>query len=88
MSALALGVLLLATLGAVPAEAQDEHDAVPQQGAWTAAMVPVDEFAARAPFGPGEHLVYKVKVGIFNAGYGFMTVHGTEAGEASSWRYC
>jgi len=36
--------------------------------------VPVDRFAARAPFGPGEHLVYKVKVGVFNAGEGYMSV--------------
>jgi len=33
-----------------------------------------DPFAARAPFGPGEHLVYKVKVGIFGVGEGYMRV--------------
>ncbi|MDX1646634.1 MAG: DUF3108 domain-containing protein [Longimicrobiales bacterium] len=36
--------------------------------------VAVDPFAARAPFGPGEHLVYKVKVGVFGVGEGYMSV--------------
>ncbi len=40
------------------------------------ADVPVDPFAARAPFGPGERLTYKVKVGIFNVGEGYMSVVG------------
>jgi hypothetical protein len=40
--------------------------------------VPIDRFAARAPFGPGEHLVYKVKVGIFGVGEGFMSVTGVQ----------
>jgi uncharacterized protein DUF3108 len=40
--------------------------------------VPIDVFAARAPFGPGEYLVYKVKVGIFGVGEGFMSVTGVE----------
>jgi len=41
---------------------------------------PVEEnpFAAPAPFGPGEHLVYRVKVGVFNAGEGHMTVHAMD----------
>jgi len=39
-------------------------------------LVPVDPFAAPAPFGPGEHLVYKVKVGIFGVGEGYMSVVG------------
>ena len=38
------------------------------------AIYPVDEWAAETPWGPGEHLVYQVKVGIFNAGEGHMTV--------------
>lgn len=40
----------------------------------TADDVPLDRYAAQAPFGPGEHLVYKVKVGVFNAGEGYMSV--------------
>lgn len=35
---------------------------------------PADARAARAPFGPGERLVYKVKVGIFSAGEGVMAI--------------
>jgi len=42
----------------------------------TEADVPVDPFAARAPFGPGERLVYKVKVGVFGVGEGYMSVVG------------
>lgn len=45
--------------------------------------VPVDRFAARAPFGPGEHLVYKVKVGVFNAGEGYMSVVGVDEHEGA-----
>ena len=41
---------------------------------WTADLVPIDSMAAPTPFGPGEHLVYGVKVGIFNAGQGHLTV--------------
>ena len=47
-------------------------------GVTTEADVPADPFAARAPFGPGEHLVYKVKVGIFGVGEGYMAVTGVE----------
>lgn len=43
-----------------------------------AVVVPENPRAAPAAFGPGEHLVYKVKVGIFGAGEGYMTVHGTD----------
>lgn len=37
-------------------------------------VYPADSTAALAPFGPGERLVYKVKVGIFNAGEGEMAI--------------
>ncbi len=46
--------------------------------AFAESEVPEDPFAARAPFGPGEHLVYKVKVGIFGVGEGYMAVTGVE----------
>ncbi len=46
--------------------------------AYTEAEVPVDPFAAAAPFGPGEHLVYKVKVGVFGVGEGYLSVLGVE----------
>lgn len=45
--------------------------------------VPIDAFAAPAPFGPGEHLEYKVKVGIFNAGDGYMSVLGVDEHEGN-----
>jgi hypothetical protein len=45
---------------------------------FTEEEVPVDPFAAPAPFGPGEHLVYTVKVGFLNAGEGYMSVLGVE----------
>lgn len=54
------------------------YDVVEVPVAYDEADVPVDPFAARAPFGPGEHLVYKVKVGVFNAGEGYMSVLGIE----------
>ncbi|HSW29746.1 MAG TPA: DUF3108 domain-containing protein [Longimicrobiales bacterium] len=37
-------------------------------------VYPADSTAAPAPFGPGERLVYKVKIGIFNAGEGQMSI--------------
>jgi hypothetical protein len=47
----------------------------------TEADVPVDPFAARAPFGPGERLTYKVKVGVFGVGEGYMSVVGLDEHE-------
>jgi hypothetical protein len=49
-----------------------------QTTAWTADLVPTDSLAAPAPFGPGEHLVYRVKLGWFNVGRGSLTVEGVE----------
>jgi hypothetical protein len=37
-----------------------------------------DERAARAPFGPGEELSYKVKLGVLDVGEGHMRVEGIE----------
>lgn len=50
---------------------------------FTADDVPVDPFAAPAPFGPGEHLEYRVKVGVFNAGEGYMSVLGIDEYEGN-----
>ncbi len=53
--------------------------AVRAQGSgWTAGMVPTDSMAALAPFGPGEHLVYNVKLGWFGVGSGALTVEGLD----------
>lgn len=40
----------------------------------TSSVDPADARAARTPFGLGEHLTYKVKVGAFNAGDGYMSI--------------
>ena len=39
----------------------------------------IDPFAAVVPFGPGERLEYKVKLGIFNAGEAHMEVLGIDS---------
>lgn len=58
--------------GAAPhASAQTAPPAVAQVASPT--YLP-DARAAPAPFGPGERLVYQVKVGIFNAGQGEMSI--------------
>lgn len=70
-------VLLLALAagaghGSAPhASAQTVHPAA-VQGA--VRSYPPDALAAPAPFGPGERLVYQVKVGIFSAGRGEMSI--------------
>ncbi|MBM4183044.1 MAG: DUF3108 domain-containing protein [Gemmatimonadetes bacterium] len=67
--ALVTGSMLAATLpGAASA----------QGSGWTAELVPTDSLAAPAPFGPGEHLVYGVKLGWFNVGQGHLTVEGLD----------
>ncbi|MDH3207284.1 MAG: DUF3108 domain-containing protein [Gemmatimonadota bacterium] len=52
--------------------------ASPVGAQWMPDMVPTDSAAARTPFGPGEHLVYRVKLGWFNVGYGHLTMEGLE----------
>ncbi len=59
------GVLLAAA--PVAAQVADTAQATPL-------AYPADSTAAPAPFGPGERLVYKVKIGIFNAGEGQMSI--------------
>jgi hypothetical protein len=55
-------------LGGAPAAAQGSG--------WLPDMVPMDSTAAPTPWGPGEHLVYGVKLGWFNVGSGALTVEG------------
>jgi hypothetical protein len=50
------------------------HPLSAQLPGWTADLVPIDSLAAPTPFGPGEHLVYGVKLGIFNVGRGHLSV--------------
>jgi len=49
-----------------------------QRSGWIPEMVPMDSMAAPTPFGPGEHLVYNVKLGWFGVGSGALTVQGTD----------
>jgi hypothetical protein len=62
-----LGTLLVPLLAAAPIQGQATPPAPPR-------VYPADSTAALAPFGPGERLVYKVKIGIFSAGEGQMSV--------------
>ncbi len=62
-------VVLALALGVAPSLASGQM-MVPD----TAVADPADPLAARTPWGLGEHLVYKVKVGAFNAGEGHMTI--------------
>jgi hypothetical protein len=68
LAALVLALLASATTaGASSAQVLPGAQAPPR-------VYPADSTAAPAPFGPGERLVYKVKVGIFNAGEGEMAI--------------
>jgi len=70
---------LVASLAASAAAASLAPLATPlaaQSSGWTAAAVPTDSSAAKTPWGPGEHLVYGVKLGVFNVGRGHLTVEG------------
>ncbi len=62
---------LVASLAIVaPVSAQDSE--------WLPEMVPMDSTAAPTPWGPGEHLVYRVKLGWVTVGYGHLTVEGLD----------
>lgn len=65
---------------ATPFASGAQENGTPAESAWDslAAAVPEDPDAAPVPFGPGEQLVYKVKVGIFNAGEGEIRIEDTE----------
>ena len=47
-----------------------------QNSGWIPEMVPMDPTAAPTPWGPGEHLVYNVKLGWFDVGSGALSVEG------------
>lgn len=49
-----------------------------QDSGWLPEMVPMDTTAAPTPWGPGEHLVYNVKLGWFGVGSGALTVEGLD----------
>jgi len=66
----ARGVAVLTAAGALAAPAS-------AQG-WLPEMVPMDTAAAPAPFGPGEYLVYNVKLGWFGVGAGALMIEGLD----------
>jgi hypothetical protein len=71
-SAPSLLAITLVALGSAPAAAMG------QGPGWRPEMVPMDSTAAPAPWGPGEHLVYNVKLGWFGVGSGALTIEGLD----------
>jgi len=71
-AAVALAWLLAAALAAAGQERGDTTAPVVPDS------LPADPYVAQTPFGPGEHLVYQVKVGIFSVGDGHMSVHAVD----------
>ncbi|GMR13602.1 MAG: hypothetical protein BMS9Abin29_1814 [Gemmatimonadota bacterium] len=65
--------------GIAQAQAQDSDDA--DATALASEVVTLDPLAAKVPFGPGEYMRYKLKVGPLNAGEGFMAVRGVQTVE-------
>lgn len=71
------GISCLTTALAVwPVQAQEDLS-VPE-GQRSASTYEIDPEAAPVPFGPGEHLRYTVKAGMFNVGSGFMDVEAID----------
>jgi hypothetical protein len=68
------GALVTALVAVAPgaSAAQQHADAGPPS---VPAELPENPYVAPAPFGPGEHLVYNVKVGVFGVGEGYMSVY-------------
>ncbi|MSR36774.1 MAG: DUF3108 domain-containing protein [Gemmatimonadetes bacterium] len=72
---IAIALLALAGASALPGvlPAQQKVDAEVRPGSPSP-----DPTAAVVPFGPGERLEYQVKLGMFSAGEGYMTVAGVD----------
>lgn len=64
-----LGLSLLGLVPGLSAQLPEEDPPVVPEA------LAENPYVAPAPFGPGEHLVYDVKVGIFGVGQGHMSVH-------------
>lgn len=76
--ALACGAIAGAILPADVVLAQTQGNGGADSVAVEAEVYEPDSLAAKVPFGPGEYLRYKLKVGPVNAGEGFMAVRGIE----------
>jgi hypothetical protein len=71
--------LLAALLGRAPLVAHAQNGPEDTRLDSLALRYPTIPGAARVPFGPGERLVYKVKVGIFGVGEGQMALEGIDS---------
>lgn len=71
-------MLLVALVGMTPLGARAQNGPDETRLDSLALQYPVVPGAARVPFGPGERLVYKVKVGIFGVGEGQMALEGID----------
>ena len=69
---------LLTALAAVVGTGLLAAPAGAQGSGWVAEMVPTDTGAAAAPWGPGEYLVYNVKLGWFGVGSGALMIEGLD----------
>ncbi len=83
MRLLALGAMMVALVALRPIGAQETTEAAQatptdSTPSVTGTTYPVDPEAARTPFGPGEKLEYKVKLGIFSVGSAHMAVEGVD----------
>lgn len=76
--AVALTAMAAVMLPAGVAEAQAQDSDAANATTLTSHALTPDPLAAKVPFGPGEYLRYKLKVGPLNAGEGFMAVRGIE----------
>lgn len=70
------GVLAFLLLAGLPAADALRAQSDPDGNGRTEA--PMAGPAAPAPFGPGEHLIYQVKLGVVSVGSGFMRVEGLD----------
>jgi len=82
MWTLPLGVVLLGGALAWPGGATAQQTGIPIPHAKVVSghtgIPPADPDAAPAPFGPGERMEYKVKIGIFSVGEGSMRVESLD----------
>jgi hypothetical protein len=68
----------LALVVAFAAESATAISVAAQGSGWVPEMVPTDTAAAPTPFGPGEYLVYRVKLGWFGVGSGALMIEGLD----------
>ena len=72
------GALALLVPLALPFAAPFAAPVSAQGSGWAPEMVPMDSTAAPAPWGPGEYLLYNVKLGWFGVGSGALMIEGLD----------